>query len=630
MSLASQPLSRDSAARAAFDLARECELPALARLRAGHLVRVRWRDGAEELLPYHDRVREAVAAGLAPEVRRERHLGLARALEASGDARAEQLLLHFREGGRRDIATRYAVEAARHAHAVLAFDRAARLYREALALGGLAPDAVRPLTARLGEALAGAGRPAEAARAWLDAAEGAEAAQALPWRHRAMDQLLLGGYTHEGREVLGHLLKDLGLRAARSVPGALLSAWGRELVLRGRGLDLGPPGAREGTDAERLRLDVYWSAALGLSLTAPITAADFRVRHLDLALCSGDAYRASRGLALHAVFQCMHGDQTSRVASRLLWRASELAEQSGHPHARGWVALGQGMAALYQGAWRQAEPLLRGAAESMLQAQGASWELDFARMQRAFCLWHLGEVPELARTVPVALDEVRARGHRYFDVLMRATTGCMVALAADAPGEAEALVQSLAELHPPQDDTPQQVRAEAARLRIALYQGDGAGAWARVRQQRFRLRRSGLLRVRLLRIELTYLYALAALATPTLGSPRAARWALRSARALEREGIGWAEALAGVLRAAVASRQGRWEDALQRLTDAEGRAASQGMALLAAGIRWRRGELLDGEAGAALRDEAHRELAERGIRVPSRMVAMLTPRFERG
>ncbi|WP_426755700.1 serine/threonine-protein kinase PknK [Myxococcus sp. Y35] len=629
VALASQPLSRSCAVRAAFDTARECELPALTRLRAGHLVRVRWRDGAEELLPYHDRIREAVAAGLPPEVRRERHLGLAQALEASGHARAEQLLLHFREGGRRDIASSYAVEAASHAHSVLAFDRAATLYREALALGGLAPEAVRPLTARLGEALAAAGRPAEAARAWLDAAEGEEASQALAWRHRAMDQLLLGGYTREGREVLRQLQGDVGLRAASSVPGALLGAWMRGWGMRARGMDLQPPAAREVPEAERLRLDVCWSAALGLSLADPIPAADFRVRHLDLALRSGDAYRASRGLALHAVFQGMRGGRASLASTCLLRRASALAEQSGHPHARGWVALGQGMVALYQGNWREAEPLLRGAAESMLQAQGASWELDFARMQRAFCLWQMGEVPELARTVPMVLDEVRARGHRYFDALMRATTGCMVALAGDAPEEAEALVRSMVELRQHQGYTPQQVRAEASRLRIALYRGEGAQAWALVRQQRFLLMRAGLLRVRLLRVELRYLHALAALATPTLKPSHAERLALRSARVLAGEGIAWAEAMAGLLRAAVASRRGRREDALQWLGDAEGLAAGQGMVLLANCIHRRRGELLGGAAGAALLDAADRELTGRGIRAPARMASMLTPPLHR-
>lgn len=630
ISLAGQPLSRDSAARAAFDTERERELPALARLRAGHLVRVRWRDGEEELLPYHDRVREAVAAGLEPEARRERHLGLARALEACGHARAEQLLHHFREAGRKDAATRYAVAAATHAHQVLAFDRAARLYREALELGGLDAEAARALTARLGEALAGAGRPAEAARAWLDAAEGAEPARALPWRHRAIDQLLLGGYTREGLEVLGRLMEDVGLRAATTVPGALLGSWMRELVMRARGARFLPRAEGALTEAERLRLDVCWSAALGLSLVDPITAADFRVRYLELALRSGDAYRACRGLALYALFQGMRGGRASLAAERLLHRASELAEVSGLPHARGWVALGQGMTAQYRGAWGQAEPLLR-RAESLLQAHGvgASWELDFARTQRAFCLWQLGEVAELTRTVPAVLDDVRARGHRYFDTVVRTTTGCLVSLAADAPEEAQALLSASSEPRPHRGYNPQHDRETAARLRVALYRGEGARAWALVHQRQSVLARSGLLRVRLVRIERHYLHALAALATPTLKEASAVRLALRSARALEGEGIAWAHALARLLRAAVASRQGRREDALRLLLDAERVAAGQGMALLAALIRRRRGELMGEDTGATLVVEADRELMERGIRAPRRMAAMLTPRPQR-
>lgn len=630
LALAGQPLSRDSAARAAFDTGRERELPAVTQLRAGHFVRVRWRDGEEELLPYHDRVRSAVAASLSPEVRRERHLGLARALEASGRARAEQLLLHFREAGQRDAASRYAVEAATHAHEVLAFDRAARLYREALELGRLDAEAARALKGRLGEALAGAGRPAEAAWAWLESAEGAEPERALSWRHRAMEQLLLGGYTEEGLEVMGRVMADVGLRAASTVPGALLGSWMRERLMRLRGSRFQSRVSGALPETERLRLDVCWSAALGLSVIDPITAADFRVRHLELALRSGDAFRACRGLALHATFLGMRGGRATLESERMLLHASELAEQTGHDHAWAWVALGQGMAALYQGAWRRAESLLR-RAELLLQAQGAGacWELDFARSQRGFCLWQMGEVSELARTVPAVLDDVRGRGHRYLDTVIRTTTGCLVSLAADAPDEALALVRSSSVPGSHRGYNPQGDREVAARLRIALYEGNGALAWALASQRRSVLVRTGLLRVRLVRIEIHYLHALAALATPSLPEARAEKLALRSARALEGEGVEWAHALARLLRAAVASRAGKRDEALRLLGDAEAVAAGQGMALMAAVIRRRRGEVLGGASGGAVVDAADDELRARGIRAPERMKAMLSPLLRR-
>ncbi|MBZ4417298.1 serine/threonine-protein kinase [Myxococcus sp. RHSTA-1-4] len=629
VSLAGQPLPRESAARAAFDSERARELPALAHLRAGNLVRVRWRDGLEELLPYHDRVREAVAARLPAEARRERHLGLALSLEASGHARAEQLLLHFREAGCLEKAARYAVEAATRAHEVLAFERAARLYREALSLGTPGPEETRALTARLGEALASAGRPREAALAWLEAAEGAEPARALPWRHRAMEQLLLGGYTGEGLDVLTRVSEDVGLAPSRTAVGSAVGAVLRELRLRVRGTAFQPRVSGELPVEERLRIDVCWSAALGLSIVDPVAAADFRSRHLELALRSGDAYRASRGLSLHAIMRGMRGDGSHRELERLLRQASELAEQSRQPHARAWAWIGQGMAALHQGAWARAESLMR-QAEALLQARcaDASWELDFARMQRAHCLWHMGEVARLAETVPALLADVRGRGHRYFDAMVRTSTGILVRLAADAPEEAWALVRSSEAPSSHRGFRLSHEREAMARLRIALYRGEGAVAWELARRRQPMVVRSGLLRMQLLRVELRYIHALAALATPTLDGAAAGRVAFRAARALERESIPWAHALARVLRATLASRGGRREDALRLLADAEAVTAEQGMLQLAAIIRRRRGEALGGAPGQALVEAADREMRERGIQAPERMADLMTPRSQ--
>jgi eukaryotic-like serine/threonine-protein kinase len=159
LSVAGQPLSGTSASRAASAaLGGEEALQALALLRAGQLLRVRRVEGREELLPYHDRIREAVVSRLAPEVRRGHHRGLALALEESGHAELEQLVFHFREAGELPKSARYAVQAATRAHEVLAFDRAARLYREALETGALELAEAHALKARLGEALT-SGRP---------------------------------------------------------------------------------------------------------------------------------------------------------------------------------------------------------------------------------------------------------------------------------------------------------------------------------------------------------------------------------------------------------------------------------------------------------------------------------------
>jgi hypothetical protein len=132
---------------------------ALARLRHAHLVRVAGRDHKGAIEPYHDRIRDAVFDHLQPELRKACHRALAQALlavTAAPEAASppdgpvvalsrspnssnawwgpEVVGVHLHAAGDLKQAARYMVLAADQAAAALAFDRAARLYRQALAL----------------------------------------------------------------------------------------------------------------------------------------------------------------------------------------------------------------------------------------------------------------------------------------------------------------------------------------------------------------------------------------------------------------------------------------------------------------------------------------------------------------
>ena len=78
----------------------------------------------------------------------------------------------------------YALRAAHAADRALAFLRAARLYRAAIDLGAPSPEI---LYARLGQALANAGRGAEAAEAYLQAASLSHGAEATELRRMAAE-----------------------------------------------------------------------------------------------------------------------------------------------------------------------------------------------------------------------------------------------------------------------------------------------------------------------------------------------------------------------------------------------------------------------------------------------------------
>src|SRR5262249_23480145 len=141
-------------------------------LRTHRLIRVHGTSNPPALEMYHDRIREAVVAGLDEATLRGHHFRLAAAWEASGrrDVDSERIANHYKAAGYPERAFEHARRAAEAAEKGLAFDRAARLYRLTIALPK--PDSVdvQELIVKLGDMLANAGRGFEAACAYEDAA----------------------------------------------------------------------------------------------------------------------------------------------------------------------------------------------------------------------------------------------------------------------------------------------------------------------------------------------------------------------------------------------------------------------------------------------------------------------------
>src|SRR5260370_9942189 len=102
------------------------------QLRAGHLVRTRKTEEAEQVEAYHDRIREVTEASLDQELLKQHHYQLATEWEASSRAPARVLAIHFRGAGFADKAFQYAAEAATQAETALAFASARDFYGYAL------------------------------------------------------------------------------------------------------------------------------------------------------------------------------------------------------------------------------------------------------------------------------------------------------------------------------------------------------------------------------------------------------------------------------------------------------------------------------------------------------------------
>ncbi len=309
--------------------------PGIATLRAGHLVRRSGPGLDDHIEAFHDRIRESVVEHLEENTRRRHHLGLATSLEAGGEADPETIAIHYRGAGELGAAGGFYEQAAEQAANALAFDRAASLYRETIALRDLLQEDERRLRVKLADALANAGRGAEAAREYLKAAEGLEGDEGYRLRERAGYQFCVAGHVDEGRETFKDVLAHLGLKVASSRKAALVSLLRRRfrLLLRGTKFRRRDESAvaREQLD----RIDLSWAVAGGITMIDPIPAAEFQTHNLLLALDAGEPFRISRAMAWEASHVAMVGQLFRSRVNRLLDQADAARPRSRRTHGSG-------------------------------------------------------------------------------------------------------------------------------------------------------------------------------------------------------------------------------------------------------------------------------------------------------
>lgn len=623
VAVARQPIALELAKQAARHQGADYEV--MTALRGGHLVRTRTAGGRQEIEAWHDRIREAVNSQLAPDVLKGCHTRLAHALEASPRPDLEMLAVHFQGAGDRHKAARYAAAGADQAAEALGFERAARLYRFALALETPRDDSRRDLRVKLGDALSNAGRGAEAAEAYLDATAGASAGDVLEYRRRAASQLLMSGHLEQGIGVLRDVLAASGMRLAPAPWQALLSTLCRRAFINLRGL-----GFRE-TDPGRIppqviiRIDTCWSVAQGLGMVDTIRAADFQMRHLLLALRAGEPYRVSRALAVEAGYHAIAGGPRRARTRKVLQTNRLLAERIQHqyPHAIGLATMVEGMAAFLEGRWRDARDIHQ-RAETILRerCRGVAWELATARLMWAVSLFFLGELTVLADRLPGLLKEAEARGDLYEATDLRIRISHANWLAADEPETARREVNEAIARWPGGEFYVQHWWSLIANVEISLYAGHNLAAWDLLATEWPKLKRSFLMRVQYIRIESLYHRAAAALA---VAGGDMLKLAEADARSIQREHMPWSDPLAHLLQAAVAAARGDSETAVNLLRTAESGFDAADMALYAAAARRRLGDLIGGDDGRRLIETADAWMSSQNVRNPARMTAMLAP-----
>ena len=162
----------------------------LAVLRSARLVRTRDSGEATWVEVYHDRIRETLVSALDTGVRQSCHHRLALTLQAAGQARPDTLAVHFHGAGDLATAGHYYLVAADAAAGAMAFDRAAQFYRQARDLRQPVGRELSTLSAKLGSALANAGRGWEAAQEYRAARADVAETAALEFDRLAGYQVL--------------------------------------------------------------------------------------------------------------------------------------------------------------------------------------------------------------------------------------------------------------------------------------------------------------------------------------------------------------------------------------------------------------------------------------------------------
>jgi tetratricopeptide (TPR) repeat protein len=625
VSIADGALALDTAAHvAAVD---EAEIRRRASiLRKTDLVELVYARGVEALEPRSDRVRSVALAGVAPDVLAGEHRALALAIEATEADALASLAVHWQHAGELGAAERCAIAAAEQAEVAFAFDRAARLYEHALALSERQGVARPDVRVRLGDALANAGRGREAARAYLVAAD-APGTDGLELQRQAAEQLLRSGHVDAGVAVARDVVGAVGLDVPRGRLGMLAALARWRLRAARRGLDFVPRAAPAPADLRRV--DACWTLAHSLGTVDNAAASLFQTMHLCLALDAGDPYRAARALAIEAPFLGAVDAGTRRHARDIIVRARRIAESSGHPRALGHAVACDGWVALQDGRWARSVALLDEAAAIFRErCDGVAWELTTTELVAGWGLALRGRLDELARRTELALRECAERGDVYTATNLRIGFANLTWLARDDVQGARAAADEALAAWGGGGFHVQHWLHLFARANADLYAESGCGAHERLARAWPGLRGSLLLVHQLVRVTMRELRARAALAASHGVRARRAQRLLGAARAdaarLAREGAFWSDALALAVEAGVARRRGD-PLAAARYADAARAFDAADMALHAAAMELRRGELAGGAWGERLVRESEARLRAAGARNPARLVAMLAP-----
>lgn len=626
VAVAARPLAKQVVCRAA---GLEANTPALAVLRAGHLVRMTGTRGADTIETVHDRLRLAVVESLSESERQARHLRLANVLEREEDVDPEHLAFHYRGAGQLERAGEFSAAAAAIATNALAFERAASLYRAAIAELPAGYEHRTDLVASLGDAEWSAGRLAAAAEAYLSAATDAPPGRALELRRKASEQLLRSAHVDQGLDAIRVVLKAVSLEISSTPMRALMTLLWRRFRARLRGHKFTMRDASEVPVTTLARIDTCWSIAGSMGPIDMIRGAALQTQHLTLALDAGEPARVARAMAIEAGYQAIGAKRTEAKTRKFTAMAKEISTQIKHRPSYGIAQMSDCLCEYQLGNWRLA--LKAGEAAIVTfetECAGMYFEIATTRRWVLDCLFNLGELSEVEARTSTWLRDAERRGDAHLETELRTGLPSIVGLMRDQPGDTREQARRCIALWPMARFLLQHYTATLAEAHTYLYEGDGETAHTLVVAMWKPLRRSFLMNIQALETEAWYLRARAAVAAHLSASGSPATNYLKDAdscaKKLAKLKVPGGAALSLAVRAMTAEARGETDTALEHYRAASAALHQAELHLIARAIELRLAMLESPEGGPAV-DQAADWFRRHNVASPLALASVFVP-----
>ncbi|MFI5306391.1 MAG: serine/threonine-protein kinase PknK [Polyangiales bacterium] len=409
-------------------------------LRSAHLVRLGSGESMKQVECYHDRIRQAVAEGLGEVPRMVRYSWLTRALECASNADAE-LLARCLEGAGNLLAAAMAFErAADRAAGSGAFDRASSLYACALPLAQTAPSVHRGLGRKLADVLMRLGRATEAATAYERLALGAEQeGERLSLQHKAAEAWLAVGHLAQAEASFAALFRAAGASLPRGGRGSRLAVLA--VNLGRRAVAVIASGHRHTQPARSLGCCELARSALTAPFSfLPEQADAIASRYLQDALDSGDPRHQMQALGHRACVeaQARGASAAASVAVRLS-EAERIAHRLSDPAAMAFVHLQRGICEVYRLEPATARASFTRARAALDHAAGGPSVATALLIHDQRAAHDCGDLADLARTTPIAVQEAYARDNPWLAAMLTASGIGAWLRGDDAGGAREAL-----------------------------------------------------------------------------------------------------------------------------------------------------------------------------------------------